>query len=109
MDGEKLPQVDLSVAVLVELLERLRDEDRRAPLGADLREDEVLELVLRQNLQSYSRYREIKIRHWFRETISRNLVPVTVGVRPPPAIPLPPLVLVSVVQSAWVDDGLQKA
>ena len=55
MDGEKLLQVDLSVAVLVELLERLRDEDGRAPFGADLREDEVLELVLRQNLQSYSR------------------------------------------------------
>ena len=55
MDGEKLLQVDLSVAVLVELLERLRDEDGRAPLGADLREDEVLELVLRQNLRSYSR------------------------------------------------------
>ena len=55
VDGEKLPQVDLSVAVLVELLERLRDEDGRAPLRTDLREDEVLELVLRQNLQSYSR------------------------------------------------------
>ena len=55
VDGEKLLQVDLSVAVLVELLERLRDEDGRAPFGADLREDEVLELVLRQNLQSYSR------------------------------------------------------
>ena len=55
MDGEKLLQVDLSVAVLVELLERLRDEDGRATLGAYLRKDEVLELVLRQNLQSYSR------------------------------------------------------
>ena len=109
MDGEKLPQVDLSVAVLVELLERLRHEDGRAPLGADLREDEVLELVLRQNLQSASSCRVVKRCPRFRETISRNLVPVTVGVRPTPAIPLPPLVLVSVVQSAWVDDGLQKA
>ena len=108
MDGEKLLQVDLPVAVLVELLERLRDEDGRAPLGADLREDEVLELVLRQNLRSYSRQRDTKICHRFRETISRNLVPVAVGVCPPPAIPLPPLVLVSVVQSAWVDDGLKK-
>ena len=54
MDSEKLLQVDRSVAVLVELLERLRDEDGRAPLSADLREDEVLELVLRQNLQAGS-------------------------------------------------------
>ena len=105
MDGEKLLQVDLSVAVLVELLERLRDEDGGAPLGAYLREDEVLELMLRQNLQSDSRYRVTKICHRFRETRSRNLeqsfdaclVPVTVGVCPPPAIPLPSLVFVSVV------------
>ena len=115
MHGKKLLQVDRSVAVLVELLGRLRNEDGRAPLGADLREDEVLELVLSQNLQSATSCSVLKICPRFRETGSRNLrhclnvcrVPVTVGVCPLPAIPLPPLVLVSVVQPAWVDDGLK--
>ena len=51
MDGEELSEIDHPIAVLVEILEGLRDEDGRAALRADLGKDEVLELVLGQNLQ----------------------------------------------------------
>ena len=55
MDGEELLEIDHPIAVLVEILEGLRDEDGRAALRADLGKDEVLELVLGQNLQKKQR------------------------------------------------------
>ena len=55
MDSEELLEIDHPIAVLVEILEGLRDEDGRAALRADLGKDEVLELVLGQNLQKKQR------------------------------------------------------
>ena len=54
MDGEELLEIDHPIAVLVEILEGLRDEDGRAALRAYLGKDEVLELVLGQHLQKKS-------------------------------------------------------
>ena len=51
MDGEELLEVDHPVAVLVEIFEGLGDEYGGAALVAQLREDEVLELVLGQDLE----------------------------------------------------------
>ena len=51
MDGEELLEIDHPVAIFVEIFEGLGDEDGGAALGAQLREDEVLELVLGQDLE----------------------------------------------------------